>query len=82
MSEAFMNGTDAPKLLVVAGMDRLDKDMTIAQMRGQLQLKIAYGCGHTIQEDDPLKFAGYLAEVRFRDTVWVWVWVWVGGCFL
>ena len=60
-----MNGTDAPKLLVVAGMDRLDKDMTIAQMRGQLQLKIAYGCGHTIQEDDPLKFAGYLAEVRF-----------------
>lgn len=43
--------TKAAKLLILAGTDRLDKDLTIAQMQGKFQLVVFPTCGHAIQED-------------------------------
>ncbi|KAK6061058.1 hydrolase, alpha/beta domain protein, partial [Cooperia oncophora] len=42
-----------PKLLVLAGVDRLDKDLTIAQMQGKFQNTILPKVGHAVQEDSP-----------------------------
>ncbi|CAM9948279.1 unnamed protein product, partial [Choristocarpus tenellus] len=42
-----------PTMLVVAGMDRLDTDLTAAHLQGRYQLKLVYGAGHSVQEDQP-----------------------------
>ena len=46
-----------PKELVLAGSDRMDKDMTIAQMQGKFRLEIVPNVGHVIHEDNPKKLA-------------------------
>jgi len=46
-----------PKALILAGTDRLDKELTIAQMQGKYMLVLLPKCGHTIHEDDPVKTA-------------------------
>lgn len=38
-------------MLLLAGTDRLDKELTIAQMQGKFQLVLLPSCGHAIQED-------------------------------
>ena len=47
--------TSAPvaKLLLLAGVDRLDKELTIAQMQGKFQMQVFAGAGHSIHEDAP-----------------------------
>jgi protein phosphatase methylesterase 1 len=50
MSKRFL-GCRAMKLLILAGTDRLDIDLTVAQMQGKYQLVVLPMCGHTIQED-------------------------------
>jgi protein phosphatase methylesterase 1 len=50
MSKRFLS-CRAAKLLILAGTDRLDIDLTIAQMQGKYQLVVLPTCGHTIQED-------------------------------
>ncbi|GJD07132.1 Protein phosphatase methylesterase 1 [Galdieria sulphuraria] len=42
-----------PKLLILAGQDRLDKPLTIAQMQGQFQLSVVRDSGHDLHEDQP-----------------------------
>lgn len=42
----------APKLLLLAGNDRLDTELTIAQMQGRFQMTVCKA-GHCVQEDDP-----------------------------
>ena len=46
-------GVSTPKVLLLAGTDRLDTALTRAQMQGLFQLVLMTGCGHIIQEDDP-----------------------------
>ena len=41
------------KLLLLAGVDRLDKELTIAQMQGKFQMHVFNGAGHSIHEDAP-----------------------------
>lgn len=41
-----------PKILVTAEKERLDKELTIAQMQGKFKLTILHGVGHSVQEDD------------------------------
>jgi protein phosphatase methylesterase 1 len=41
------------KQLILAGSERMDKDLTIAQMMGKFSLKVIHDCGHVIQEDQP-----------------------------
>ncbi|KAJ2687585.1 Protein phosphatase methylesterase 1 [Coemansia spiralis] len=52
LSKTFVSAPTA-KLLVLAGTDRLDKELLIAQMQGKFQLELLPAAGHTIQEDLP-----------------------------
>ena len=46
-----------PKLLLLAASDRMDKELTIAQMQGKFKLSVISNVGHIIHEDDPKKTA-------------------------
>ncbi len=39
------------QVLILAGTDRLDTELTIAQMQGKFRLVVLPECGHHIQED-------------------------------
>ena len=56
LSEAFLR-VKVPKVLVLAGSDRLDKALTIAQMQGKFQMVLVPNSGHAVQEDDPERMA-------------------------
>ena len=53
LSQKFLS-VPVPKLLLLAGTDRLDKDLTIGQMQGKFQMKVL-PAGHAIHEDEPQK---------------------------
>ncbi|KAM9846232.1 LOW QUALITY PROTEIN: protein phosphatase methylesterase 1 [Aulostomus maculatus] len=55
-----------PKLLLLAGVDRLDKDLTIGQMQGKFQMQVLPQCGHAVHEDAPEKVADALAAFMVR----------------
>lgn len=55
-----------PKLLLLAGVDRLDKDLTIGQMQGKFQMQVLPQCGHAVHEDAPEKVADALATFMVR----------------
>ena len=38
------------RLLVLAGTDRLDKELMIGQMQGKFQMAVVPGVGHMLQE--------------------------------
>jgi len=50
LSSDFLS-VEAPKMLMLAGTDRLDKTLTIGQMQGKFQLEVLPQAGHVIQED-------------------------------
>ena len=51
----------------MAGTDRLDKDMTIAQMQGKFQLLVFPNSGHAVQEDEPERMARELVAFWKRN---------------
>ncbi|PLW41344.1 hypothetical protein PCASD_08909 [Puccinia coronata f. sp. avenae] len=53
------------RLLVLAGTDRLDKELMIGQMQGKYQLSVLANVGHCVHEDDPAALADLL--VGFAD---------------
>ncbi|GAM25314.1 hypothetical protein SAMD00019534_084890, partial [Acytostelium subglobosum LB1] len=65
LSKEFLESRVA-KLLILAGSDRLDKEMTIGQMMGKFQLALFPTCGHVIQEDNPKATADTLLEFLKR----------------
>eukprot|EP01102_Stenamoeba_stenopodia_P015208 TRINITY_DN5164_c0_g1_i1.p1 TRINITY_DN5164_c0_g1~~TRINITY_DN5164_c0_g1_i1.p1 ORF type:complete len:363 (+),score=53.41 TRINITY_DN5164_c0_g1_i1:118-1206(+) len=56
LSNCFL-ASKCPRLLILAGTDRLDKTLTIAQMQGKFQLALLPQAGHVIQEDAPHRVA-------------------------
>lgn len=56
LSDAFLS-VKAPKMLILAGTDRLDKVLTIAQMQGKFQLVVLPRAGHAVHEDEYDKVA-------------------------
>ncbi|KAE8628036.1 hypothetical protein XENTR_v10007279 [Xenopus tropicalis] len=62
-----------PKQLLLAGVDRLDKDLTIGQMQGKFQMQVLPQCGHAVHEDAPDKVAEavatFLVRHRFAESV-------------
>lgn len=54
LTKAFLS-CKIPKILMLAGIERMDKDLTISQMQGKFQLSVVPDVGHIIQEDDPAK---------------------------
>nr|XP_034971743.1 protein phosphatase methylesterase 1 [Zootoca vivipara] len=69
LSNLFLNCA-VPKLLLLAGVDRLDKDLTIGQMQGKFQMQVLPQCGHAVHEDAPDKVAEAVATflIRHRFT--------------
>ncbi|KAF2271979.1 protein phosphatase methylesteras-like protein 1 [Westerdykella ornata] len=66
MSSKFLGGKGA-KLLILAGTDRLDKELMIGQMQGKFQLQVFPTAGHFLQEDLPEKTAEVVVEFVKRN---------------
>jgi len=52
LTKFFLN-TKAKKLLLLAGMERMDTELTRAQMMGKFTTSVIADCGHVIHEDEP-----------------------------
>ncbi|CAG8629710.1 21876_t:CDS:10, partial [Dentiscutata erythropus] len=85
LSEKFLS-SNAAKLLILAGTDRLDKPLTIAQMQGKYQLMLLPEAGHMVQEDIPERTASALVDFWKRNEKLVlpinWVNVWKVDCII
>jgi len=68
MSNRFL-GVPAAKLLLLAGVDRLDRDLTVGQMQGKFQMQVLPQVGHAIHEDSPDKVAEVLASFLTRNKL-------------
>ncbi|GME48977.1 hypothetical protein GTA08_BOTSDO02574 [Neofusicoccum parvum] len=66
MSSKFLTARGA-KLLLLAGTDRLDKELMIGQMQGKFQLQVYPAAGHFIQEDVPDQAAQTIIEFLKRN---------------
>ncbi|XP_040036601.1 protein phosphatase methylesterase 1 [Gasterosteus aculeatus] len=55
-----------PKLLLLAGIDRLDRNLTIGQMQGRFMMQVLPPCGHAVQENRPEKVADAVASFLLR----------------
>lgn len=67
MSSKFLK-VPVPKLLLLAGTDRLDKELTIGQMQGKFQMKVL-PAGHAIHEDEPEKTSNCVADFLSRFQI-------------
>merc|ERR1712142_194776 len=68
MSSLFLS-TSVPKLLILAGVDRLDKELTIGQMQGKFQMQILANCGHMVHEDVPDKVSNIVTTFLLRQKL-------------
>jgi len=66
LSNSFLS-VRAARLLVLAGTDRLDKELMIGHMQGKFQLVVVPGVGHMLHEDDPTRLAEILVEFWRRN---------------
>ncbi|KAF9884428.1 carboxyl methyl esterase activity protein [Aspergillus nanangensis] len=66
LSKKFLEARGG-KLLLLAGTDRLDKDLMIGQMQGKYQLQVLPEAGHFVQEDQPVKTAQILVDFYKRN---------------
>lgn len=65
LSSAFLN-VPVPKVLLLAGVDRLDRELTVGQMQGKFQIQVVPACGHALHEDVPDKVAEAIATFMVR----------------
>ncbi|XP_008795303.1 probable protein phosphatase methylesterase 1 [Phoenix dactylifera] len=68
LSEKFLS-CSVPKLLLLAGTDRLDRLLTIGQMQGKFQMVVVRHTGHAIQEDVPEEFASLVLNFISRNRI-------------
>ncbi|OAP01138.1 hypothetical protein AXX17_AT4G11270 [Arabidopsis thaliana] len=68
LSEKFLS-SPVPKLLLLAGTDRLDRTLTIGQMQGKFQMIVVKHTGHAIQEDVPEEFANLVLNFISRNRI-------------
>ncbi|XP_051139357.1 uncharacterized protein LOC127257094 [Andrographis paniculata] len=68
LSENFLS-SPVPKLLLLAGTDRLDRTLTIGQMQGKFQMVVVRHTGHAIQEDAPDEFADLILNFISRNRI-------------
>jgi protein phosphatase methylesterase 1 len=66
LSQSFLS-VKCARLLVLAGTDRLDKDLMIGQMQGKYQLIVFSDVGHSLQEDAPQRTAETLVDFWKRN---------------
>ncbi len=65
LSQLFLS-VRAPKLLILANVDRLDKDLTVGQMQGKFQMIVLPKVGHAVQEDSPDRLADTIVAFAVR----------------
>ena len=58
-----------PKLLLLASVDRLDREMSVGQMQGRLAVEVVRGCGHAVQEDQPRETARLMLDWMRRQQM-------------
>ncbi|KAF5188476.1 phosphatase methylesterase [Thalictrum thalictroides] len=68
LSDIFLS-CPVPKLLLLAGTDRLDRSLTIGQMQGKFQMVVVRHTGHAIQEDVPDEFASLVLNFIARNRI-------------
>ena len=68
LSKLFLS-LSCPRVLVLAGMDRLDKDLTVGQMQGKFQLQVLENVGHAVHEDAPDRLADVIASFLVRNKL-------------
>ncbi|XP_048130724.1 protein phosphatase methylesterase 1 isoform X3 [Rhodamnia argentea] len=68
LSDIFLS-CPVPKLLLLAGADRLDRSLTIGQMQGKFQMVVVRHTGHAIQEDVPDEFASLILNFLSRNRI-------------
>ncbi|KAF7836483.1 protein phosphatase methylesterase 1 [Senna tora] len=68
LSDTFLS-CPVPKLLLLAGTDRLDRSLTIGQMQGKFQMVLVRHTGHAIQEDVPDEFATLIINFISRNRI-------------
>uniref|UniRef100_H2ZP68 Protein phosphatase methylesterase 1 n=1 Tax=Ciona savignyi TaxID=51511 RepID=H2ZP68_CIOSA len=72
LSANFLS-VSAPKMLMLAGVDRLDRELTIGQMQGKFQMQVLPKSGHAVHEDCPQKVAeaisNFLKRHRLANSV-------------
>ncbi|CRK99431.1 CLUMA_CG012582, isoform A [Clunio marinus] len=66
LSDKFLE-VPVPKLLILAGIDNLDKKLTVGQMQGKFQLQVLARTGHAVHEDQPHQVAETLASYLLRN---------------
>jgi protein phosphatase methylesterase 1 len=66
LSDKFLE-TPCPKLLILAGIDNLDKKLTIGQMQGKFQLQVLARTGHAVHEDQPGQVAETIGSYLIRN---------------
>ncbi|KAF7335417.1 Protein phosphatase methylesterase 1 [Mycena venus] len=66
LSASFLSARTA-RLLLLAGTDRLDRELMIGQMQGKFQMVVVPGVGHVLHEDDPTHVAEVLLEFYRRN---------------
>ena len=66
LSNKFLD-VPASKMLILAGVDRLDRDLTIGQMQGKFQMQVLPQAGHAVHEDAPEKMAEAMATFLIRN---------------
>ena len=64
LSSKFLSAPGV-KMLLLAGMDRLDTELTVGQMQGKYQLTVLPQAGHAVHEDQPRKGSGSIFEIEF-----------------
>jgi hypothetical protein len=47
-------------------MDRLDTELTVGQIQGKYQLKLVYGSGHSLHEDQPADVAKHILTFAYH----------------
>lgn len=69
LSKKFL-GSKVPKLLVLAGINTLDVELTVGQMQGKFQLAVIENVGHAVHEDAPGKVADIVVTflARFKHV--------------
>ncbi|ODM95032.1 Protein phosphatase methylesterase 1 [Orchesella cincta] len=68
LSKKFL-AVRAPKLLLLAGVDRLDKELMVAQMQGKFQMQVLSSVGHIVHEDAPDRVAEHIASFLARNKI-------------
>ncbi|CAF2048731.1 unnamed protein product [Rotaria magnacalcarata] len=68
LSKLFLS-CECPKLLLLAGVDRLDRDLTVGQMQGKFQMHVVPKSGHAVHEDAPEQVADCIASFLVRHKL-------------